>query len=269
MTLPAVMASHRGASRCPVRDNSDVTQRSTPTRPTTAAVVLASGAGSRIGSEINKAYLPLAGRPLVTRSLEMLATLADTAVLVLVTRSDDAEHVETALAATNTPLPIEIITGGSDRQESELFALRHLRARVETGSIDTVLLHDAARPLATAELSGEVVRLARVHGGAVPGMECGGLAVASSDGEYLEQPLTMRTVRAQTPQGFRATELCHAYEAAALAGFSGTDTASCVERFSDLSVHWVPGEPDNIKITYWEDVRAAERILARKPPDRV
>lgn len=244
-------------------------QPSQPSGATAAAVVLASGAGSRIGSEINKAYLPLAERPLATWSLDLFGTLPGVGVLVLVTRPEDAEHVAAAVHTATTTLSIEVVSGGADRQESELLALRHLAARIGSGAVDTVLLHDAARPLASAELAAEVLRTARTSGGAVPGLECTGLALASEDGCHLAEPLTTPTARAQTPQGFRAAPLRDAYEAAAREGFSGTDTASCVERFTDVAVYWVLGELENLKVTYRADLSAAERILARRPSRRV
>lgn len=244
-------------------------QPSQPSESPAAAVVLASGAGSRIGSEINKAYLPLSDRPLVSWSLDTLGALPGVDVLLLVARPQDTDHVAAAVNATTAPLPVEVVTGGADRQESELLALRHLAGRIERGAVGTVLLHDAARPLASRELAAEVLRVAGTSGGAVPGVECAGLAVASADGSHLAEPLTTRTVRAQTPQGFRALPLWHAYEAAAREGFSGTDTASCVERFTDVPVYWVPGEPENLKVTYRDDLPAVERVLARKRPRRV
>jgi len=242
--------------------------RTQPCEPTAAAVVLASGAGTRTGSDINKAYLPLAERPLVTWSLDTLGSIPEVGMLLLVTRPQDAEHATMAVSATSTTVPIENVTGGSDRQESELFALRHLAPRIDSGTVDAVLLHDAARPLATAELGREVLRVARNEGGAVPGVECRGLGVATADGECLHRPLTTRTVRAQTPQGFRACLLRDAYEAAAAEGFSGTDTASCVERFTDAAMYWVLGEHDNIKITFGSDVAAATRILTTRSSRR-
>lgn len=231
-----------------------------PAEATAAAVVLASGAGSRVGSALNKAYLPLAGRPLVTWSLDTLGRMPGVGVLLLVARPQDEEYVAAALDATSAALPVEVVAGGGDRQESELLALRHLANRVDSGAVDAILLHDAARPLASAQLAAEVLRTARTAGGAVPGVECTGLAVAAADGTYLSEPFAGRAVRAQTPQGFRAAPLVAAYEAAARENFTGTDTASCVERFTDVPVRWVRGEDTNIKITYPEDIPSAERI---------
>ena len=66
----------------------------------------------------------------------------------------------------------------------------------------------------------------------------------------------------QTPQGFRAAPLLAAYDRARQEGFVGTDTASCVQRFTDLPVRWVPGDEHNLKITYPHDVAHAERLVS-------
>jgi 2-C-methyl-D-erythritol 4-phosphate cytidylyltransferase len=64
--------------------------------------------------------------------------------------------------------------------------------------------------------------------------------------------------RMQTPQAFRARELLAAYRAATAAGFHGVDTAETVEHHGDLTVAVVAGDPDNRKVTFAEDLRAAE-----------
>jgi len=65
----------------------------------------------------------------------------------------------------------------------------------------------------------------------------------------------------QTPQAFRAGALLAAYRAAAADGFTGTDTASCVERYADVTVAAVPSGPANLKITFPEDLDVAGRLV--------
>jgi 2-C-methyl-D-erythritol 4-phosphate cytidylyltransferase len=69
-------------------------------------------------------------------------------------------------------------------------------------------------------------------------------------------------VAVQTPQAFRARPLLAAYDRAREEGFVGTDTASCVQRFTDLPVRWVPGDEHNLKITYPYDLARAERLVS-------
>jgi 2-C-methyl-D-erythritol 4-phosphate cytidylyltransferase len=224
---------------------------------TAAAVVLASGAGTRVGAKLNKVYLPLAGRRVVAWSLDAFARVPGIGVLVLVIRPQDAELAEEVLAGHEN---VEVVPGGDTRQASELNALRHLAPRITGGRVDAVLLHDAARPLVHPELIGAVLARTREDGGAVPGLAADDVFGVDAGHLVAQVP---GAIRVQTPQGFRAGPLLEAYEKAEREGFVGTDTSSCMERFSSLPIRWVPGAPENLKITYPHDLVAAERLLAR------
>lgn len=230
-------------------------------------MVLAGGSGTRVGGERNKVYLPLAGRSVISRSLDALAAPDEVGPMVLVVRAADRELVADLLARERAGATVEVVTGGATRQESELAGLRYLAPRIADGTIDVVLIHDGARPLVGPTLVGEVLRTAGEIGGAVPGLSRNDLAAAAADGS-LAGAAPAGLVAVQTPQGFRAAPLLAAYEEAARTGFAGTDTASCIARFApDVPVRWVPGEERNFKITYSHDLRLAEAVLARPRPD--
>jgi 2-C-methyl-D-erythritol 4-phosphate cytidylyltransferase len=231
-----------------------------------AGVILASGAGTRVGGEVNKVYLPLAGRRVVGWSLAALAQVADIGLLVLVIRpQDDALAADVladpGLVADLAGTPVEVVPGGASRQESELMALRHLATRIGTGAVDTVLIHDAARPLVTPALAGAVLAAAREYGGAIPGLPRQDLVRVSDDGTEVADADIGRLVAVQTPQGYPAAPLLAAYRRAAEDGFVGTDTAACMARYSDLPTRCIPGDERNIKITYPYDVAIVERML--------
>jgi 2-C-methyl-D-erythritol 4-phosphate cytidylyltransferase len=231
-------------------------------RPTAAAVVLAGGSGTRLGAEQNKVYLPLGGRPVLAWSIATFTGMPEIGVVVLVVRDSDGEHAERMLAEHGAATAVEVVRGGATRQESELAGLRRLADRISDGSIDVVLLHDGARPLAGRALTRAVLAAARTSGGAVPGLRRSDLAAVAPDGVGLAGPVP-DLVAVQTPQGFRAEPLLAAYEEAARHGFVGTDTASCLERFvPDLRIRWVPGDERNIKITYAHDLVVAEHAVA-------
>jgi 2-C-methyl-D-erythritol 4-phosphate cytidylyltransferase len=227
-----------------------------------AAVVLASGAGVRVGGDRNKVYLPLGGRSVVAWSLSALAAVAGIGVLVLVVRPQDRALAEQVLDRECPGCAVQVVHGGAVRQESELMALRHLRPRIAAGEIDVVLIHDAARPLVTPALVTAVLAAARESGGAVPGVARDALTMATADGSLAEADLgTMMAM--QTPQGFAAAPLLEAYERAAADGFAGTDTAACVTRYTGIRVRCIPGDDRNIKITYPHDLAVAAASLAR------
>ena len=220
-------------------------------------MLLAAGRGTRVGAETNKVLLPLAGRRVLTWSLDSTRTLPGLVRTVVVLREDDRAAVDAVLRREARDREVTVVRGGETRHESELQALRALAPQIRSGQVDVVVIHDAARPLAAPRLFSTVTDAARLLGGALPVLPQQGLVFL--DGT----PPRTRLVTVQTPQAFHAAPLLAAYEQAAAAAFVGSDTAACVERFSPLHVHGIAGDVTNIKITFPEDLFLAERLLAR------
>jgi 2-C-methyl-D-erythritol 4-phosphate cytidylyltransferase len=233
-----------------------------------AGIVLAAGSGTRVGHSGSKAYLPLAGRSMLVWALETLAATGGVDRLVLAVRAQDLALAGDVLERELPGVGVELVAGGTNRHESEYRALRHLAAGIRDDAITAVLLHDAARPLASTALSERVLAAALSCGAAVPGVPVENVLAVDSAGRLVPgngEPL----VSIQTPQAFLAAPLLEAYEAAAHDGFAGTDTAACVERYTDLEVAVVPGEPGNLKITFADDLLIAERLLRRQGPEAI
>jgi 2-C-methyl-D-erythritol 4-phosphate cytidylyltransferase len=216
--------------------------------PRTAAILLGGGSGKRVGAEVNKVLLPLAGRPVFAWSLETIRSLPYVVQVLVVARPGDRGAVEPELAGEL------LVEGGAERHDSEWNALQVLAPDIEAGNLDVVAIHDAARPLAPRELWDAVVDAAQQTGGALPVHLLSG--IIRRDGSLVDE-----TVGVQTPQAFRARELLAAYRAADRDGFKGTDTASCLERYGDLHIAGVEAPATNLKITFPEDVALAERVL--------
>jgi 2-C-methyl-D-erythritol 4-phosphate cytidylyltransferase len=229
--------------------------------PRVAAVVLAGGSGVRAGARSNKVYLPLAGQTIVARSMATMSRLAGLRRLILVIRPEDEALARETLDAElpPPPVPVEFVAGGPTRHASEAHAIWRLAGAIESGELDLVLIHDAARPLGSLRLATEVVRAAARHGAALPGVAVEDLTQLGPDGSA--DILIDGYVRVQTPQVFAAAPLLAAYRAAQEAGFEGTDTSACIENFTSLRVQSVPGEPENVKITHPEDLYLAEQLL--------
>ena len=227
-----------------------------------AAIILAGGSGSRVQKEINKVYLPISNRDMLEFSLETMDRSPFIERIVLVVRDEDRPNAELLIAETMPSKLTDVVTGGATRHESEEAGLEQLAPFIGDGSIDLIAIHDGARPFMTLDLLETVIETARNAGGAIPGLE-------------VEEPLFRRTEngvdsldqtmlrRIQTPQAFLASPLLDAYRAARAAGFQGVDTAETVERFSDLTVSVVAGDPHNIKVTFIEDFFAAEGYALR------
>lgn len=221
---------------------------------TVASVVLAAGSGTRFGHSINKVWLELDGRHIISRSLANSVKNFSDVRSILVINPDDEEFARDALAKDEMATNIEIVHGGVSRHESEYNALQYLKNDIESGTVRIVVIHDGARPLATAQLFSAVAAGASTHGGAIPTIPL--------DNREMDMQRSEVVARVQTPQGFRAPELLQAYEKAAVECFIGTDTATCMEQyFPDLKVLAVAGEISNIKITYPQDLTIAHALL--------
>jgi 2-C-methyl-D-erythritol 4-phosphate cytidylyltransferase len=225
-------------------------------------VVLAAGVGARVGADGNKAYLRLAGRSMVAWSLTAVTQVDEMARTVLVYRRGELDLARDTVSAELPGAAVELVEGGDSRHASEFNVLRYLADDIESGAVDVVLIHDAARPLARHDMFVSALSLAREFGGAIPALTIpdvvreGPAGVESTDGEL---------VRVQTPQAFRAQPLLRAYRTAAAEGFEGTDTSSCIEKYTDEQVRTFAGEAGNLKVTYAQDVAVAARLL--KPAD--
>jgi 2-C-methyl-D-erythritol 4-phosphate cytidylyltransferase len=221
---------------------------------TVASVVLAAGSGTRFGHSINKVWLQLHGKHIISRSLENSRANFSSVRSILVINPDDEQFAREALTKDGALANTEIVHGGATRHESEYKALQYLKDDIEAGLIDLVLIHDGARPLATPELFVAIAGGAQTHGGAIP--------TIALDPHEMDTARDETVARVQTPQGFRATQLLQAYEKAAVAGFVGTDTSACMEAFfPEVKTVAVPGDIFNIKITYPQDLAIAELLI--------
>lgn len=225
--------------------------------PRAAVVILAGGSGSRVGAGVNKVLLPLGPMPILVHSLRTALLVSGVHRLVVVTRPGDRDEVAAAVQPHLGEHDLWLVDGGAERHDSEWQAIRALRRDIETGELDVVAIHDAARPLASAELFATTIAAAAEHGGAIPAVRTTGL-LPRSPGE-----LPPDVVAVQTPQAFRAEALLASYQRAAADGFTGTDTASCLERYAQLRIVAVPSDATNLKVTFPEDVRLAEALLRR------
>ena len=225
-------------------------------QPDAAVVVVAAGAGTRVGAEVNKVLLPLLGVPVVAWSVRTALALPDVRRVVVVHRPDEREAMSQALAPHLGDGEVLLVPGGETRHASEWQALRVLADDIDAGVLAVVAVHDAARPLANAHLFERTFAAARLDGGAIPVVPVNQVirrdGVPAGDGTL---------VGVQTPQAFGAQVLLAAYRAAAADGFTGTDTASCVERYTELTIAAVRSSPANLKITFPHDLELAERLV--------
>jgi 2-C-methyl-D-erythritol 4-phosphate cytidylyltransferase len=204
------------------------------------AVVVAAGTGVRFGTQ--KQYEQLGDRRVLDWALERARAVADGVVLV----------VPPERAGESEPGVDAVVAGAETRSGSVRAGLAAVPHEVEV-----VVVHDAARPLASVTLFQEVVKAVRAGAdGAVPGIPLADTVKVVEDGHVAETLDRGRLVAVQTPQAFAAGSLRRAHEEAR----EGTDDASLVEAFGGQVVV-VPGEDANTKITTQHDLLVARALI--------
>jgi 2-C-methyl-D-erythritol 4-phosphate cytidylyltransferase len=222
-------------------------------------VVVAAGSGTRLGAERPKAFVMLAGRSLLERSLE--ASLAAGATSVVAVVPDELVGEATTMTArlrTRAGTSVRVVPGGAERTDSVRAGLTALGPEC-----DLVLVHDAARCLTPVDVFERVIAaLAEGAAGAVPGLPVvDTVKTVDARGVITGTPdrSTLRSV--QTPQGFAARVLSAAYASADTAGARATDDAALVE-MGGHDVLVVEGDPLGFKITTRDDLHRAEHLLS-------
>ncbi len=222
-------------------------------RADTAALVVAAGRGARFGSGTPKQYRRLGGRTVLERSLRIFTEHPEVGRTLAAIHADDRALYDAATAGLGLPEPV---IGGAARQESARRGLEALAARPP----ERVVIHDAARPLATAEVVSRALAALSTHDGAVAAVPARDTLKRTENGTIAETIPRDGVRLAQTPQAFRFAGILAAHRAAA--GLALTDDAAVAER-AGLRVAAVESDPDNVKITTEADLARAERLLPR------
>jgi 2-C-methyl-D-erythritol 4-phosphate cytidylyltransferase len=214
------------------------------------ALILAAGSGERLGLSRPKALVELAGRPLVEWSIEVLSGV------------DGIEQIVLALPpGTRAPRGVTAVNGGPVRSDS----VRRALAATERG--DPVLIHDAARPLLTAELAKAVIAALladETADAAIAAIPLTDTVKRVDSAGVVSQTLDRRELWAvQTPQVFRRAALERGLAVADQILAEATDDAWLIERAGG-KVIVVGASEENLKVTTRLDLEVAEMLLARR-----
>jgi 2-C-methyl-D-erythritol 4-phosphate cytidylyltransferase/2-C-methyl-D-erythritol 2,4-cyclodiphosphate synthase len=208
------------------------------------AIIAAGGRGARFGDARPKQLLPLAGRPILQRSVDAFVGHAQITDLIVALPADLAANPPEYLRASAKPLTL--VEGGARRQDSVARAF----ARVPPAA-DVVVVHDAARPLVSDGLISRTVEAAAREGAAIAALPATDTVKRGSEQRFIVATMPRGEIfLAQTPQAFRTAVLRDALLRA---------EAALVER-TGHPVRLVDGDPRNVKITTAEDLIVAEAI---------
>lgn len=225
-----------------------------------SAVVLAAGKGRRMGMEMNKQYLPVAGIPVLARTLAALEQNSWIDEILLVVNRDDIGYCEKELIEKYQITKVTaIVAGGKERQDSCWNGIQQLSPDTEY-----VLMQDGARPFVTDAMITEALQALEQYDAccvAVPVKDT--VKIANKEGNIQETPDRSLLYAAQTPQGFRYDIATEIYQRAIQEGYQATDDSQLAEHYGYVS-HLIAGNYENIKITTKEDLYMAETIVTAR-----
>ena len=211
-----------------------------------AAIIAAAGSGERFGASIPKALIQLGDRTLIEHAISSVASVADQ---IIITAPPGYESAIAKLVGDE----VIVVTGGKTRSQSVRIGLSHVLPETQY-----VLVHDAARALASPDLAARIV--ASLHNGdlaVIPGLEqVDTIKSIDNEGFVTSTPDRTQLRRIQTPQGFRYSVLVDAHASAV----DATDDAALVESLGE-KVRVIAGEERALKITTQADLATALQFL--------
>lgn len=220
------------------------------------ALIVAGGTGTRMGNQLPKQFLEVAGRPLLMHTLALFSHFDPSARLLLVLPESHHALWQELCRQYGFNLPHRVIGGGHTRFHS-------VKNGLETTEGDgIVFIHDGVRPLVSPETLSRCLETALIHGNAIPAVPVSE-SVRQCDEAFPKggpsHPVDRsRLVLIQTPQTFRLSLIRQAYQQDDSPEF--TDDASVLEKTGTI-IRLVEGNRENIKITWPADLRLAEALL--------
>jgi 2-C-methyl-D-erythritol 4-phosphate cytidylyltransferase len=224
-----------------------------------AAILVAAGKSTRMGADVDKLLLNVAGRPVVAHAWQCFEDAECIHEIILVVRRERQEEFANLASEFNFRKPFRIVTGGKERQDSVWKGLQALSPDVKV-----VAIQDAARPCTSRELIEATVKLAEETGAAVAAQPVTDTIKESGDGRWIERTLDRSKLwSVQTPQTFRVEVIRRALATVRRRGLIFTDdTAAC--ELIGKPVRLVSSVEPNPKVTVPGDLPLVEALLRKK-----
>ena len=231
------------------------------------AILLAGGSGQRFGADRPKQFVRIGERTVLEHSLAAFEQSPHIDAILIVSHPQHLNEVSELLPSSQHPKLLAVVAGGAERQDSTLNALRAL-TQITDSPLEQIriLIHDAVRPAVSQSIIARVCTALHTHQAAnlvVPVTDT--LLEVNDNGTTAAMPSRARYRRVQTPQGFHAATLQHAYDVALTdPNFQATDDCGVVFRYlPEVEIALVEGEQRNIKLTYPEELHVLHYLLVK------
>ena len=223
------------------------------------AVILAGGSGIRLGNEIPKQFLKVAGKLVIEHTIDVFEASHEIDEICIVSRADYVNDVEALVIKNQYKKVKKILQGGQERYESSLAAIN---AYIDDNI--NMLFHDAVRPLLTERIIHQCLEALESYNAVDVAIKTSDTIIEVNDYNCIEQIPNRSNLRnGQTPQGFKRGTIRKAYELALSdSNFRTTDDCGVVRKYlSDEKIYVVTGENFNMKLTYLEDLFLLDKLF--------
>lgn len=227
------------------------------------ALLIAGGSGNRMHQDIPKQFLTVNEQPVIIYTLQAFETHPEIDVIAVVCIQGWEQVLWAYAKQFNINKLQYIIPGGKNGQDSIRNGVYELEKHYSQE--DLVLIHDAIRPMVSAEIISDCIRVANQYGNAVTVIPCAEAMIqtedgVSSSGSYPREKLK----RTQTPQAFHIGDICDLHRRALEAGITNS-VASCTLMIEmGEQIYFSSGSEKNIKLTTVEDIDIFKALLAAK-----
>ena len=230
------------------------------------SLIIAGGTGNRMHQDIPKQFITVNERPVIVYTLEAFEKHPEIDAIAVVC-IEGWDHILWAYAKQfNISKLKHVVPGGTNGQDSIRNGVLELEKHYDKD--DLVLIHDAIRPMVTAEIISDNIRVAREHGNAITVIPCAEAMMKTEDGVVSIGSYPRNNLkRTQTPQAFKIGELCDLHRKALAAGITNS-VASCTLMIEmGKQVYFSAGSEKNVKLTTVEDIDIFKALLVAKRSD--
>lgn len=230
------------------------------------ALLIAGGSGNRMGQSIPKQFLTVNERPVIVYTLEAFQKHPEINAIAVVCIDGWQSVLQAYANQFNITKLKYIVSGGKNGQDSIRNGVYELEKHYAPE--DIVLIHDAIRPMVSAEIISDCIRVTREKGNAIAVIPCAEAMMKTEDGmESVGSYPRDRLKRTQTPQGFHIGDICDLHRRALEVGITNS-VASCTLKIEmGEQVYFSMGSEKNIKLTTVEDIDIFKALLAAKRSD--
>ena len=229
-------------------------------------LIIAGGSGNRMHQEIPKQFITVNERPVIVYTLEAFERHPEIDAIAVVCIEGWEQVLRAYAKQFNISKLKYVVPGGENGQDS----IRNGVFELEKHYLpeDLVLIHDAIRPMVSAEIISDNIRVAREHGNATTVIPCAEAMLQTEDGVSSTGSYPRKNLkRTQTPQAFHIGELCDLHRKALEAGITNS-VASCTLMIEmGRQVYFSAGSEKNIKLTTVEDIDIFKALLKAKRSD--